>query len=113
MPAPRRTLIAPAVAKERPMYAVTVTLRIKSGRMAELRALMEENARLSLQDPGCERFDLCTDPERPDDLFLYELYADRAAFDAHTASEHFKRLSPQIGPMVEDRKLVLWPDARP
>jgi quinol monooxygenase YgiN len=95
------------------MFAVTVTLRIKSGRMAELRPLMEENARMSLMDPGCERFDLCTDPERPDELFLYELYADLAAFEAHKASAHFKRLSPQIGPLVDDRKLAAWSDARP
>ena len=95
------------------MYAVTVTLRIKPGRMAELRPLMEENARLSLQDPGCARFDICTDPERPDDLFLYELYADLAAFEAHKASEHYLRLGPQIGPLVEDRDLVTWADARP
>lgn len=110
---PRRTLIARKVAKDPPMYAVTVTLRIKPGRMADLLVLMQENARLSKQDPGCERFDLCRDPDRPDELFLYELYADLAAFEAHKASEHFKRLAPQIGPLVEDRSLVTWSDAQP
>ncbi len=95
------------------MYAVTVSFRVKPGRMAELLPLMEENARLTLRDEGCARFDICLDPARPDEMFLYELYADLAASDAHRASEHIKRLGPQIAPLVEDRKLTACPDARP
>lgn len=95
------------------MYAVTVTLDVKPGRMAELLPLMQENARMSLEDPGCARFDLCRDPARPDQLFLYELYADLAAFEAHKASEHYNRLGPQIGPLVDGRSLFTWSDARP
>jgi quinol monooxygenase YgiN len=81
--------------------------------MADMLTLMGENARLSLEDPGCDRFDMCLDPDQPDTLFLYELYADLAAFEAHKASEHFNRLVPLIGPLVEDRQLNVSPDARP
>lgn len=29
------------------------------------------------------------DPGRPNEIFLYELYTDRAAFEAHLASDQF------------------------
>jgi hypothetical protein len=45
-----------------------------------------DNARLSLKPkPGCHRFDVCRDPGDPTLFFLYELYDDEAAFQAHLA----------------------------
>jgi quinol monooxygenase YgiN len=40
------------------------------------------------REPGCRQFDVCTSAD--DGLvFLYEVYDDRAAFDAHLAAPHF------------------------
>ncbi|MEL6701373.1 MAG: antibiotic biosynthesis monooxygenase, partial [Pseudomonadota bacterium] len=64
------------------MYAVTVTFQIKPGQMAAFMPLMQANARTSLAaEPECHQFDIATDPARPDEVFLYELYTDAAAFD--------------------------------
>jgi len=73
------------------MYAVTVSFRLKPGAAEQFMPLMLENARTSLaQEEGCKRFDVCTDPARPDEVFLYELYDNRAMFDAHLATAHFE-----------------------
>lgn len=50
------------------------------------------NARRSLSDePGCSRFDVCRDPTNAGIFFLYELYDDPAAIEAHLVSLHFRQ----------------------
>ncbi|MEM6275725.1 MAG: putative quinol monooxygenase [Pseudomonadota bacterium] len=72
------------------MFAVVVTFTLSDGTEADFLPLVESNARLSLdQEPGCHRFDVCTDPGRPGEVFLYELYTDEAAFAEHLKSNHF------------------------
>lgn len=86
------------------MYAVVVTFEITPGRIEAFMPLMLQNARTSLSDEaGCRQFDVCTDPERAGEVFLYELYDDRAAFEAHTASAHYAHFQKEIDGMVTDK----------
>lgn len=88
------------------MYAVTVLFKIKEGRRDEFLPLMIENAKLSLRDePGCSRFDVCTDPTRPDDVFLYEIYDDAAAFQAHLQTPHFKDFDTKVFSMIAEKSV--------
>lgn len=88
------------------MFAVVVLFRIREGEMASFLPAMRENARVSLaEEEGCHRFDVCTDAGRPDEVFLYELYTDRAAFDAHLASPHFRAFDSQVARMVADKEV--------
>ncbi len=83
------------------MYVVTVDFDIHPHHFAAFLPLMRENARASLADePGCRQFDVCADPARPNAVFLYERYDDRAAFDAHVQSSHFKRFDAAVRDMV-------------
>ena len=38
-------------------------------------------------------------------VFLYEIYDDRAAFDAHLASPHFRAFDAEVGPWVQDKQV--------
>ena len=40
-------------------------------------------------EPGCSRFDVLTDPEEPGTVVLHEIYADRAAYEAHRQTPHY------------------------
>ena len=72
------------------LLALVVEFRIKPEFVAEFEAAIRENARLSLQaEPGCRQFDVCRDPNERSLFFLYELYDDQAAIDAHLQSLHF------------------------
>ena len=54
------------------------------------RRLINENARASVRDePGCRQFDVVVPDGEPDSIFLYEIYDDAAAFDAHKKTPHF------------------------
>jgi autoinducer 2-degrading protein len=73
-------------------YIVIVEFRVKPGARRAFRALIDENARSSARlEPGCRRFDVVELGDSDGTIFLYEIYSDRAAFDAHVASAHFKR----------------------
>ncbi len=89
-------------------YVVTVEFEIHPQHFAAFMPLMRENARASREnEPGCRQFDVCTDPARSNTVFLYETYDDRAAFDAHLASAHFKRFDAAIGEMVAAKRVAL------
>jgi len=86
------------------MYVVIVDFRIKPERLAEFMPLMLENARASREtEPGCRVFDVCVDPKEKTSVFLYEVYDDRAAFDAHLAASHFKRFDAAVAAMVASK----------
>jgi quinol monooxygenase YgiN len=72
------------------MLVVTVVFEPRPEHALAFRAAMIENARASRErEPGCRQFDVCADPASGA-VFLYELYDDRAAFDAHLATPHFR-----------------------
>jgi autoinducer 2-degrading protein len=83
------------------MHVIVVDFKIKPERLAEFMPLMLENASTSRDtEPGCRVFDVCVDPKKETSVFLYEVYDDRSAFDAHLASAHFKRFDAAVAPML-------------
>ncbi|MBS8260718.1 antibiotic biosynthesis monooxygenase [Roseibium polysiphoniae] len=91
------------------MFAVTVTFKIKEGEMSDFLPLMENNARLSLErERGCHRFDVCTDPGRENEVFLYEVYSDRTAFDLHLTSEHFLSFDKEVSEMIASKSVATF-----
>lgn len=83
------------------MYALFVTFRIRPGKTDDFVALMTINRRASVEtEPGCQLFDICRDG---DEVFLYEIYDDRAAFDAHTTTKHFHAFEDAAAGMVETK----------
>ena len=74
------------------MLAVLVTIHIQPERRDAFVAAMLDDARGSVNDePGCFRFDVLQDAKDPNTLYLYEVYRDQEAFQAHTRAPHFIR----------------------
>jgi len=91
------------------MYVVTVEFTIDPAQWTAFLPLMLDNAQRSRDDePGCRQFDVCTDAGRPAVVYLYELYDDRAAFDAHLASAHFKSFAQATQTMIRNRLIATW-----
>lgn len=88
------------------MFAVTVTFRIHLERMDAFLPLMIENARASRTlEPGCRQFDICRDGS---EIFLYEIYDDRRAFDAHLASAHYRAFDAAVAGMVAEKTVRFY-----
>jgi len=89
-------------------YVVAVEFEIAPDRFAAFMPLMIENAEASRRgEPGCRRFDVCVPRERRNSVFLYEIYDDEAAFQAHLASAHFKAFATATGDMITARKITV------
>ena len=91
------------------MYAVCVTFQLTQGSMDAFMPLMLANAKTSLSiEPGCHQFDVLSDSAQPEGVHLYELYTDRAAFDTHLASAHFKMFDAAVTPMIAGKTIHTW-----
>ena len=90
------------------MFVVTVWFDILPSSMNEFLPLIRENAQRSIADePGCRRFDVCLDPRAPDRCFLYEIYDDEAAFQAHCRADHFKSFDTASAHLVAGKEVRL------
>lgn len=91
------------------MFAVCVTFQLEPDCAEAFMPLMQENAQTSLRDEaGCHQFDVLTDSGKPDTVFLYELYRDKAAFDTHLASSHFQDFDAAVTPMIKTKIVQTW-----
>ena len=72
------------------MFAIFVTINIKPGHVdAFIEASVGDAQGSTRDEPGCFRFDILQDPEVPTRFYLYEVYRDEAAFEAHLEAPHF------------------------
>ncbi len=95
------------------MYCVTVLFEVRPDRYEAFRSRVVRQANDSIeQESGCHRFDVWTDPARSQQVYLYEIYEDRAAFDAHLQSKHFKAFDQEVADWVTDKQVVLWGEKR-
>ena len=96
------------------MFAVVVTFTLKPGRLAEALALVRENADRSLAvEAECHRFDVATDPARPEEILLYELYTDRAGFEAHLSAPHFLSFDMAVAEMIDEKQVRTYREVNP
>ncbi len=91
------------------MYVVTVTFLTTPDASDAFREAVIAQAANSLNlEEACHRFDVCFDPEDPTRVFLYELYADRAAFDLHLKSDHFLDFDARTRDWVTSKSVETW-----
>ena len=88
-------------------YVILVDFRLVPGGRAAFRLLIDENARESCRrEPGCRRFDVLEPAGEADRVLLYEIYDDRAAFEAHTRTAHFARFDAASAALVAGKSVV-------
>ncbi len=88
-------------------FVITVEFRVKPNAMQAFRKLIDENARQSCRsEPGCRRFDVLAPATDAGGIFLYEIYDDRAAFDAHMKTAHFKEFNEKSADLVLEKRVL-------
>jgi quinol monooxygenase YgiN len=87
-------------------FVITVDFELHDGVMAQFMPLMLDNAEKSRTlEPGCHRFDVLVPAKGGSHVFLYEIYRDRAAFEAHLKTAHFLEFAEHSKPMIKGRAL--------
>ncbi|MDB5351758.1 MAG: hypothetical protein JWN86_3005 [Planctomycetota bacterium] len=71
------------------MICLAVTFLVKPGHEDEAMELFSKLTEATRAEPGCRMYLAHRSTDNPRKFFLYEQYDDRAALDAHRASDHF------------------------
>jgi quinol monooxygenase YgiN len=99
-----RSAGAAGLAQNLPMQTLVVEFRIKPDFVDAFERAIVENARLSRdREAGCRQFDVCRDPADGAVFFLYELYDDEAAVQAHLDSAHFRHMNDSTAAWVDHK----------
>ena len=85
---------------------LVVDFRVKPGTKARFLEIIGEHAAQTLaNEEGCLQFEVCDPVEGEDRVFLYEMYADEAAFEAHKASPILARTRERYADIIGSRDI--------
>lgn len=87
------------------MYSLFIKTRVKPGCVEDFLAAIKVNAAASVaSEPGCLVFDVSQDRADPELIYLYEIYCDDAAYEAHTQTAHFRDSRPRVEPLIIEQE---------
>ena len=91
------------------MFVVAVEFLIHQQHEREFRETVLKQARNSLTlEADCHRFDVSIDPQDDSRVFLYELYSDEAAYQAHRKTPHYHEFSIRVADWVAQKNIKTW-----
>jgi len=91
------------------MYVIAVNFEVKPDKVDEFKDLITGHAGRTLErEPGCRQFDVSQDPANAQRFFLYEVYDDEAAFQAHRNTPHMAETGKKIPDLVLKRELATF-----
>jgi len=93
----------PARAQSGPFYINAVDIDVVPGQIDAYLAALKENGAAAVHEPGCHEFNITVSPKDPNHVFLFEVYDNAAAFEAHRATDHFKKYAATTKDMVAKR----------
>ncbi|WP_460418102.1 putative quinol monooxygenase [Pseudomonas sp. microsymbiont 2] len=86
------------------MYCLFIKTRVKPGTADTFLSAIKANAAASVAtEPGCLVFDVSQDRDDAHVIYLYEIYQDDAAYDAHTQTAHFRDSRPLVEPLIVEQ----------
>ena len=86
-------------------FALVVELEVNPGQKEAFLARARRHRDAVLKnEPGCRCFDLLTPQDGGEVVFLYEVYADQEALDAHFETPYMKQYLEDTAPMLASRK---------
>jgi (4S)-4-hydroxy-5-phosphonooxypentane-2,3-dione isomerase len=92
-----------AAAQSAATYVNAVDLDIVPAEREKYMEAIKENGATSVKEPGCRQFDIHVLASNPNHVFLYEVYDNEAAYQAHRTTDHFKKYAAATANMVAQR----------
>jgi (4S)-4-hydroxy-5-phosphonooxypentane-2,3-dione isomerase len=94
-----------AAAQAGGVYINAVDLVVIPSEMPKFLEAIKENGANAVKEPGCREFNITVLANNPNHVFLYEVYDNAAALDAHRQTEHFKKFQTTTATMIVDRNV--------
>jgi quinol monooxygenase YgiN len=86
-------------------YVLVARLIAPGGEQDRVAELLGRIAEASRAEPGVVHYIPHRDPDDPRVFLMYEQYRDRAAFEEHGQTEHFKEIAlGELFPLLESRE---------
>jgi (4S)-4-hydroxy-5-phosphonooxypentane-2,3-dione isomerase len=96
------------------MHILHVRLKITPERIPDFISATIENAKSSLREPGCVRFEIIQDASDASHFELLEVYRDDASHAAHRDTPHYKAwIDRATGMMAEPRTRTIYRNVYP
>jgi (4S)-4-hydroxy-5-phosphonooxypentane-2,3-dione isomerase len=93
-----------AAAQSAGMYVNAVDIDVVPAEREKYLAALTENGKASVTEPGCHAFNVQVLASDPNHVFIYEVYDNEAALQAHRATDHFKKYAATTANMVAKRE---------
>ncbi len=88
------------------MLVIVVEFEVRAEFATDFLERVKQQARDTLAlENDCAVFDVCLDPVNTCRILLYEVYLNRAAFDAHLQSAHFLAFDAAVKSWVVNKKI--------
>ncbi len=90
-------------------YVVTAKWVAKEGNEDQVAEAIRKLVEPSRAEPGNLFYQPHRDPENPRVFYFYEQYTDKAAYEAHGASDHFQRHAfGEAIPLLDSRERAFY-----
>jgi autoinducer 2-degrading protein len=98
-----------AMAQSGKLFIAAVEYDVTPGKVDDFLAAVNENAAASVKEPGCRELNVTVSQKDPNHVFIFEVYDNAAAAEAHLATEHFKKYKAATKDLVVKRQVQqLW-----
>jgi (4S)-4-hydroxy-5-phosphonooxypentane-2,3-dione isomerase len=95
-----------AVAQSGPLQVNAVDIDVAPGEIDNYLAALKENGAAAVKnEPGCREFDITVSQKDPNHVFIFEVYDNAAAAQAHRETDHFKKYAATTANMVAKREV--------
>jgi quinol monooxygenase YgiN len=96
----------PSLAALNDGFVVAIMLESKEGESEALAEILQVMTAPTMAEPGVKLFLPYRSPTNKSLFFVFELYANEAAWAAHEATDHFKAAVKELLPRVTRRERV-------
>lgn len=91
------------------MHSVTVQFEVKAEQAEAFLSRVVQQAKDSLElETECHVFDVCHAPENRNQVLLYEVYSDAAAFNTHLETPHFIAFDAEVSGWIITKTVHQW-----
>jgi (4S)-4-hydroxy-5-phosphonooxypentane-2,3-dione isomerase len=92
-------------AQSGPLHISAVDIDVVPGQIDAYLAALKENGAAAVTEPGCREFNITVSQKDPNHVFIFEVYDNTAALDAHRATDHFKKYVATTKDMIAKREV--------
>ena len=90
-------------------YVLIARMTAREGEQERAVELIGRLAEASRAEPGNVHYIPHRDPEDPKVFVIYEQYRDKAAFEEHGQTDHFKSIAlEELFPLMEERERLFY-----